>query len=129
MERISEVKGKKFSVNGSQTATLSELLNHSERLAGKTEGSTKLVSSFLGLGLSDLIEEFFVGITHDKNMARMADFMEQNQPNLEEGATDFHKALNINQDVKLNDFYGQKQLREEDLVFPPFTNYKMVSLD
>jgi hypothetical protein len=28
--------------------------------------------------VSDFIEEFFVGIAHDKNMVRMAKFFEQN---------------------------------------------------
>jgi len=32
----------------------------------------------LRIGISDFFEEFFVGITHDKNMVRMAKFFEQN---------------------------------------------------
>lgn len=59
--------------------TLKEILHVLEKANGKSENSTKLSRSLLGLGLSDFVEEFFVGITHDKNMARMAAFFEQNQ--------------------------------------------------
>jgi hypothetical protein len=44
-----------------------------EQSVGKAPGSTKLSSSLLRLDLSDYVEEFFVGITHDKNMRRMAE--------------------------------------------------------
>lgn len=59
------------------------------------------------MGISDFVEEFFVGIAHDKNMARFAEFMDKNSPNLEEGSPDFHKALNLNHETKLAEFYGQ----------------------
>jgi len=75
------------------------------------------------------VEEFFTGITHDKNMARMAQYMEQHTPNFEAGAPDFFKELGIQQAVSLKDYFGGKKVKEEDLVFPIFTNYKMVSLD
>lgn len=70
----SEVKGKKFSVNGQQNVTLNELLQFAERSVGRD--NTRLRGSFLGLHLSDYVEEFFTGITHDKNMARMAEFFD-----------------------------------------------------
>ena len=85
--------------------------------------------SLLGLNLSDYVEEFFTGITHDKNMARMAHFMEEHTPILENGSPDFHKKFGLSHKVALNDYFGGKQTKEEDLVFPIFTNYKMVSLD
>ena len=43
------------------------------------------------MGVSDLVEEFFVGIAHDKNMVKMVEFLEANKPNLEEECPDFHK--------------------------------------
>lgn len=76
-----DAKGQRFTVNGAQTATLSDLLGMTERLVGT--GNTKLAGSFLGLGLSDYVEEFFTGITHDKNMARMAEFYDSHSVNLE----------------------------------------------
>jgi hypothetical protein len=54
------------------------MLSILEKAIGKADGSTKLSKPFLRLGLSDFIEEFFVGIAHDKNMARMATFFESN---------------------------------------------------
>jgi nucleoside-diphosphate-sugar epimerase len=72
LAKTDQVKGKRFTVSGAQTATLNELLHLAEKQVGKESGSTSLKSSFLGLGLSDYVEEFFTGITHDKNMARMA---------------------------------------------------------
>jgi hypothetical protein len=42
---------------------------------------------------------------------------------------DFFKKFGISQKVSLEDHFGGKRFREEDLVFPIFTNYKMVSLD
>lgn len=101
LKNTSDVKGKKFSVNGTQSTSLNNLLHLVEGSVGKQEGSTKLVGSFLGLGLSDFVEEFFTGITHDKNMARMADYLEQNQTNLEEGSPDFHKTLGLSQETQL----------------------------
>jgi hypothetical protein len=75
------------------------------------------------------VEEFFTGITHDKNMGRFAEYMEQHTPSLEAGAPDFFKQLGIQQAVSLNDYFGGKKVKEEDLVFPIFSNYKMASLD
>lgn len=69
-----EVKGKKYSVSGQQSVSLNELLKFAERAVGRE--NTRLRGSLLGLQLSDYVEEFFTGITHDKNMARMAEFFD-----------------------------------------------------
>ena len=42
---------------------------------------------------------------------------------------DFFKKFGINQKVSLQDYYGGKKVKEEELVFPIFTSYKAVSLD
>jgi hypothetical protein len=81
---------------------LNDILHHIERGVGKPEGSTSLAGN---LRLSDLFEEFFVGLAQDKNMSRFADFVEANHPNLEEGSPDFHQAFNLTQEQKLADFY------------------------
>lgn len=81
------------------------------------------------LGISDLIEEFFTGIAHDKNMARMAEFLDKTNPNLEEGSSDFLSKFGLTPSKRLGEHYGSLKLKEEDLLFPIFTNYKMVSLD
>jgi hypothetical protein len=63
-----------------------------ERKVGRE--NTSLKGSLLGLNLSDYVEEFFVGITHDKNMARMAEFFDTHYINIEADA-DFHQKFGI----------------------------------
>lgn len=122
-----EAKGKRFTLNGNQGATLNELLGLTQKLVGND--NTKLASSLLGLNLSDYVEEFFTGITHDKNMSRLAEFFDSHSLNLEADQPDFFKQFGVNQKVSLQDYYGGKTVKEEDLVFPIFTSYKSVSLD
>ena len=100
-----------------------------ENACEKTEGSTKLGKSLLGLNVSDYIEEFFVGITHDKNMGRMATYFDTEVPDLEVDSPDFFKKFNLTQQKTLEKTYRDADIKEENLVFPIFTNYKMVSLD
>lgn len=122
--RIADAKGQRWTVNGSQSVTLNDILHMIEKQVGR-EG-TRLSGN---LGLSDFIEEFFTGITHDKNMARMAEFFDTHSVNLEGDAPDYHKKFGINQSVNLDSYFGGKKVKEEDLIFPIFSNYKMVSLD
>lgn len=72
LANTSEVKGQRFTVNGADNSTLNQILHLAEKQLGKDEGSTKLTKSLPGLNISDFVEEFFTGITHDKNMARLA---------------------------------------------------------
>jgi hypothetical protein len=122
-----EHNGKRFSVNGSTSITLNELLHLIEKQVGRDSGSTKTRGSLFGL--SDVIEEFFTGITHDKNMGRFAEFMEQHTPSIEAGSPDLFKTVGLKEKRSLADYFSQQKVKEEDLVFPIFTNYKMVSLD
>lgn len=122
--RIADAKGQRWTVNGSQSVTLNDILHMIEKQVGR-EG-TRLSGN---LGLSDFIEEFFTGITHDKNMARMAQYMDAHTPNFEAGAPDFNQKFGLTPKVSLQDFFGGKKVKEEDLVFPIFTDYKMVSLN
>ena len=69
-------------MNGADEATLKDLLHILEAVVDKSEGNTKLTNSFLRLNLSDYVEEFFVGITHDKNFRRLAEYFEAHRPNL-----------------------------------------------
>jgi len=65
-----------------------------------------LTGSLLGLGLSDYVEEFFTGITHDKNMGRMAEYMEAHTPNFEAGSPDFFKAFGLTPKSSVQDYFG-----------------------
>jgi uncharacterized protein YbjT (DUF2867 family) len=126
LAKFDQAKGQRFTVNGAQSASLKDILHLIEKSVGKQEGNTSLSTS---LGISDFFEEFFVGIAQDKNMARFAEFMEANHPNLEDGSPDFHQHFGVNHEQKLAEFYSSTRLREEDLLHPIFSNYKMASLD
>ena len=76
LTHFNDVKGKNFIVQGKEQVTLKEILGILESALAKGEGSTKLSNSFLHLNLSDYVEEFFVGITHDKNFRRLAEYFE-----------------------------------------------------
>lgn len=52
-----------------------------EKSVGKTSGSTKGSLSF---GIRDFAQEFFIGITHHKNMKLMTNFFEGDKVNLRE---------------------------------------------
>lgn len=127
LNNTEEVKGKKFSVSGTETVTMNELLHLLEKQVGKDSGSTSLKGSLLGLGLSDYVEEFFTGITHDKNMGRFAEYMDSHRPNIE--ADDFFSKFGLAHSCDVKQYVANKKVREDDLVFPIFSNYKMVSLD
>lgn len=128
MSNFDEAQGQRYSVSGKEELNLKEILAVLEGAVGKAQYSTKLANSLLRLNLSDYVEEFFVGITHDKNMRRMAEYYESHKPNLTENNPDFFSKFNLTHSQSIHDAY-QTKIREEDLVFPIFTNYKMTSLD
>ena len=92
-----QVKQTNLTLNGCEDLTLKEILYTLEQSVSKDQGATTPRKTLLGLGISDYIEEFFVGITHDKNMARLADFFEQ------------HPNINL----KDNDFYGKFNMQNK----------------
>lgn len=94
LSNADKVKGTNLTLNGSEDYTLKDILTVLEQSVSKDQGSTRTKKSF---GLTDYIEEFFVGIAHDKNMARMSDFFEANS------------SINL----KENDFYGKFNLQNK----------------
>jgi hypothetical protein len=130
--KFGEVKNNKYTLGGSKDFTLAQIVNVLEEASGKGAGSTKLRGSLLGLGLSDFVEEFFVGIAHDKNFVRMAKFYERN-PYLAETLTkdDFFAKTGLKNGPALDEVFGAgaNKLQETDFVFPLFTDYKLVSLN
>ena len=60
-------------------------------------------------------------------MGRMAEYMEAHTPKFD--TPDFHKKFGIAHKVSVEDYYTNKKAKEEELVFPIFTDYKMVSLN
>ena len=89
-EKIDETKGKKFNVNGHESATLGDIISVLETSLAKVEGSTKKGYNLPGV---EFIEEFFVGIAHDRNMIRFAHEFDKLQPSLE--ANDFFKTFHL----------------------------------
>mmetsp|Transcript_1005 Transcript_1005/g.1004 ORF Transcript_1005/g.1004 Transcript_1005/m.1004 type:complete len:80 (+) Transcript_1005:741-980(+) len=79
------------------------------------------------MGLSDFVEEFFVGITHDKNMGRMAQFFDKN-PSLGQALkdNDFFAKVGLSNTLSLEDYLQEANLTEGSYVFPTFTDYKLV---
>mmetsp|Transcript_8362 Transcript_8362/g.6238 ORF Transcript_8362/g.6238 Transcript_8362/m.6238 type:complete len:165 (+) Transcript_8362:518-1012(+) len=126
--KFDEVKGKVYAAGGPHEHTLSDIIHLIEKATGKVP--TKASSSLLGLGISDFVEEFFVGITHDKNMGRMAEFFDKH-PEMKAALTTncLFQKLGIKPEHTLEGYFAQKKLNEQDFVFPTFTDYKLVCLD
>ena len=127
---FSQVKGHNYLVNGSEEASLSDLLHVIEGVLGKGEGVTKKQGSLLRLKLSDYLEEFFVGITADKNFRNLAEYFEAQRPNLAEGRVNYHEQHGLQRSSKgIKDTYHKLSLSLEDLVLPTFADYKMSGLN
>lgn len=118
IEKMSEAKGQRWSVNGAEPHTGADLLVACEKAAGKA--NTKLVSH---LGLTDLVEEWFAGIAHDKNLAKMVQWYENNRPNMKDN--DFMAAFDVEPTQGFAEhFAGLGRVREEDYLHPLFSSYK-----
>jgi hypothetical protein len=100
MNDMDSVKGQKFNINGADSLTLRDMLNMIESGCGKGEGSTGLKKC---IGLSEHIEEFFVGIAHDRNLARMASFYNTHQPDMR--ADDFFAKFNLTHSESFKDYF------------------------
>ena len=64
-------------LNGNESVTLREIVDLLEKAAEYEEGSTKLVKTRFNLAFGDLIQEFFTGVSHDRNMGYMAQYFEE----------------------------------------------------
>ncbi len=122
-EKIDEVKGNRYLVNGSEEHTIYDILAACEKAAGKPNAKPMLY-----LGVTDLVEEWFSGIAHDKNLAKMAKFYETYRPDLKNN--DFMTEMDLKHSQTFSDFYAKLgRVREEDYVHPLFSDYKKVSMD
>lgn len=63
--------GKQFKVRGDEKISIKNLLRMIETSCDKTPGATKALAKVPLLKLSEMAEEFLVGITHDRNMRIM----------------------------------------------------------
>ena len=104
------------------------MLRFAEKAVGKTEGSTKINAPRISAGLSNYVEEFFVGITHDKNFRRFANYMDTERPDLDKDSKDVFQYFGVERQGTLERYFS-KRVKEDDLVHPIFSNYRQVSLD
>lgn len=130
LTNFASVKGHNYLVNGADEATLADLLRTLEGVVGKGEGSTSKQGSLLGLKISDYIEEFFVGISADKNFRNLAEDFEAHRTNIAEGRVNYFEHHGLQRESKgVRDTYQALKLREEDLIQPTFTDYKLSGLN
>lgn len=62
-------------------------------------------------------------------MARFAEYFETHRPDLEKEGADFFNKFGLAHLKTLDQEYSGRQITEEQLVTPIFSNYKMTSLD
>ena len=130
LSNFSSVKGQNYLVNGADEATLSDLLTVIEGVVGKGQGSTSKNNSLLRLRLSDYLEEFFVGITADKNFRNFAEDFEAHRTNIADGRVNYHEQHGLQRESKgIRETYQALKLTEEDLILPTFTDYKLSALN
>ncbi len=123
VEKMSEAKGQRWTVSGAEPQTVADMMAAAEKAAGKSPA--KLVGN---MGISDLVEEWFSGLAHDKNLAKMVQWYELNRPNLSEN--DFVSHFGVELSQGFSEYYsGLGRVREEDYHYPLFSSYKQVSLD
>lgn len=84
-----------FSVRGDEKLSIKDLLNLVEHSCEREEGSTKKHLRIPFLKLSELTEEWFVGITHDRNMRIMLQHFQENEPDCPCPGTDFFEASGL----------------------------------
>lgn len=118
-----QVKGGSFALRGTEAVTLSEIKGLIEaHLGGKKTGFTT------NLGVGNFIGEFFVGLSHDKNMCLMADYFKKNFWEFTHDH-DYFKTHQIEPKHHISKFFKAEDLLENRLVHPLFSGYKSTELD
>jgi len=78
-----------FKVRGEEKISIKALLNLIEQSCDKTPGSTRALTKIPFLKLSEFFEEFFIGITHDRNMRLLLQHLEDHPMDCPCPGTDF----------------------------------------
>lgn len=128
---IENPKHGQFKVRGDEKVSIKELMSLIEHSCEKAPGSVKQHSKIPFLKLSEMAEEFFVGITHDRNMRLMLNHFETNEMDCPCPGTDFWEASGLQRKEKLSAFYKYHRYHDTDdhLATPTFGHYKQVDLD
>lgn len=115
-----------YSLNGSETLTLKQMVAHLAEQQGSDVANVKHSNTFFGF--ADLFNEFWSGVSHDSNMAKMAEHFGANG-GLQE--PDYFKEHGLDlEGQSFKDFYNKNQApMAQDLASPLFIDYKRISLD
>lgn len=122
------LNGKSLAVSGSESMTISELMAYLEGAAGREVGSTSAKRELPLIELAAYVEEFFTGITHDRNMANLLQHYEQNPDTFAQEAC-FWEASGTEAEQKVSQFYKYFRCVDEHFAEPTFGAYKCASLD
>lgn len=101
-------------IRGEEKISIKSLLNLIEESCGKTPGSTKAHTRIPFLQLSEFAEEFFVGITHDRNMRLLLEDIEKNPMNCPCPGTDFWETTGLKRKHSLREFFANHKCSEND---------------
>jgi len=121
-EALGSSRPGRFSVNGSDSLTLREIMDTLEKSAGKNPGSTRgpLYPAF------DYMWDFFTGNTNDVNLSRMVDFYEKNPSLAQEHAAN---PWGSEATVGFENYYSKTQVEEEHYAHPTMGAFKCAHLD
>lgn len=120
-----------FKVRGEEKISIKDLLGLVEHSCGKEAGSTKGHFRIPFLKLSELFEEFFVGITHDRNMRLLLEHLEENPTDCPCPGTDFWESSGLQREHQLRKFFNSHRYSDLDdnMATPTFGHYKQVDLN
>lgn len=118
-------------VRGEEKISIKDLLRMVEQSCDKAPGSTKTFTRIAFLQLSETIEEFFVGITHDRNMRLMLEHFETHAMDCPCPGTDFWEKTGLKQTNKVSSFFQYHKFADTDeaMATPTFGHYKQVDLN
>jgi hypothetical protein len=122
IDNFDDVKGNSFYVKSDEAVTLANIKKMIEDKAGKQASSSS------GLGFSEFINEFFYGLSHDKNMSLMAKYFKDNSWDFTHD-NDYFKVHDITPEHKISEFLSNQDLKEENFVYPLYSGYKNTELD
>ena len=120
-----------FKVRGEEKVSIRELLNLVEHSCDREAGSTKAHSRIPFLKLSEFFEEFFVGITHDRNMRLLLEHLEEHPNDCPCPGTDFWETSGLQREHQLREFFRTHRYSDldENMHTPTFGHYKQVDLN
>ena len=117
-------------IHGDEEHSIKSIMNTIEASCGKAPGSTKAKLEIPLVDIFAMAEDFFTGITHDRNMAEMVNtFANSNEEKPVMGEC-FWKATGLSPEEKFSSWYQNASFQEDQhLATPTFGAYKQVSLD